>query len=139
MVVWRQLGDLVSSSTALGLHRQIDTGRPPSYLSETKKRLFTIIFCFDKGSALLTGRPPALSYRYTRFELPLDISEEALVQGGEVLRAAVANLDENGWNKEGQIYNTTSTRAHGMLAQVLNEVLELSLGDKDVCTAEKIS
>ncbi|KAL5316827.1 hypothetical protein ACEPPN_015878 [Leptodophora sp. 'Broadleaf-Isolate-01'] len=139
LVVWRQLGDLVSSSTALGLHRQIDTGRPPSYLSETKKRLFTVVFCFDKGSALLTGRPPALSYRYTRFELPLDLSEEVLVQGGEVLQEAVANLDENGWNKDGQIYNTTATRAHGMLAQVLNEVLELSLGDKDVCTAEKIS
>ncbi|KAK0102137.1 hypothetical protein ONS95_001065 [Cadophora gregata] len=138
LIVWRQLGDLVSSSTALGLHRQIDTGRPPSYLSETKKRLFTVVFCFDKGSALLTGRPPALSYRYTRFELPLDLSEEVLVQGGEVLQEAVANLDENGWNKDGQIYNTTATRAHGMLAQVLNEVLELSLGDKDICTAEKI-
>ncbi|KAL2061076.1 hypothetical protein VTL71DRAFT_9128, partial [Oculimacula yallundae] len=138
LVVWRQLGDLVSSSTALGLHRQIDTGRPPSYLSETKKRLFTVIFCFDKGSALLTGRPPALSYRYTRFELPLDLSEEVLVQGGQVLQDAVAKLDENGWNQEGQIYNSTATRAHGMFSQVLNEVLELSLGDKDICTAENI-
>ncbi|CZT10242.1 hypothetical protein WAI453_009350 [Rhynchosporium graminicola] len=139
LVVWRQLGDLVSSSTALGLHRQIDTGRPPSYISETKKRLFTSIFCFDKGSALLTGRPPALSYRYTRFELPLDLSEEVLIQGGEVLQEAVAKLDENGWNQEGQIYSTTATRAHGMFSQVLNEVLELSLGDKDICTAENIN
>lgn len=138
LVVWRQLGDLVSASTALGLHRQIDTGRPISFISEMKKRLFTYIFNMDKGCALLTGRPPALSYHYTRFELPLDLSDDVLIQGGEVLQAAAAALDENGWNQEGQIYNNSPVRAQGMLAKVLTEVLELSLGDQVLCTRERI-
>ena len=128
----------MSATTALGLHRQMDTGRPISFLSETKRRLFTIVFNIDKGAALLTGRPPALCYRYSRFKLPLDLSDEVLIQGGETLQAAVAALDENGWNTSGEIYQTTATRAHGMLAQVLNDVLELSLGHHEECTGHTI-
>ena len=103
-----------------------------------KRRIFTVVFNIDKGSSLLTGRPPALSYRYTRFKFPLDLSEEVVMQGGEELRKAVALLDENGWNTEGKLYATTVTRAHGLLAIVLNEVLELSLGDPAECTNIRI-
>lgn len=139
LVVWRQLGDLVSSTTALGLHRQLETaGRPISFMSEIKKRLFTVIFNIDKGSALLTGRPPALSYRYCRLKLPLDLSEDVLMRGGEYIQRAVEQLDENGWNREGAIYPATSARAHGSLSPILNEVLELSLGDPENCTGEQI-
>jgi hypothetical protein len=107
-------------------------------MSESKKRLFTVIFNIDKGSALLTGRPPALSYRYCRLKLPLDLSEEVLMRGGEHIQRAVEQLDENGWNREGVIYPATSARAHGQLSPILNEVLELSLGDPENCTGEQI-
>ncbi|KAH8656163.1 hypothetical protein BGZ60DRAFT_385064 [Tricladium varicosporioides] len=138
LVVWRQLGDLVSSTTALGLHRQLDTGQPVSFLSELKKSLFTVIFSFDKGSSLLTGRPPALVYAYTRFKLPLDLSNEVLMQGGKQLADAVNSLDANGWNTNGQICQSTMTRAHGSLTIILNDILELSLGDASNCSAERI-
>ncbi|KAF8859114.1 hypothetical protein BDZ45DRAFT_590253, partial [Acephala macrosclerotiorum] len=138
LVVWRQLGDLVASTTALGLHRQVDTGRPVSFLSESKNRLFTVIFNIDKGSALLTGRPPFLSNRYCRLKLPLDLSEDVLMKGGEHIQRAIEQLDENGWNREGNIHPATSSRAHGQLSPVLNEVLELSLGDPEQCTGDKI-
>jgi len=81
-VVWRQLGDLVSATTALGLHRQTETG-PVTFLSEMKKRMITIITCLCLGSSLLTGRPPALNYRFTRFSLPLAITDDALIAGPE--------------------------------------------------------
>ena len=129
LVVWRELGDLVSASTALGLHRQVDDGQRVTFISQAKKRLFTVIFNIDKGSSLLCGRPPALSYRYTKFKLPLDISEEAVMRGGAELQRAIQALDADGWNTEGQLYPATTTRAHGLLSIVLNEVLELSLGD----------
>jgi hypothetical protein len=127
--VWRQLGDLVSASTALGLHREVDTDEKTSFGTELRKRVFAIVFNIDKGSSLLTGRPPALSYRYCRFTLPLDISEEIMMESGERFRRAVENLDEEGWNTEGEIYPNTLTRAHAKLSIILNEILELSLGD----------
>lgn len=45
LVCWRQLGDLVSATTALGLHRQTD--RRITFLSEFKKYIFAIIFGID--------------------------------------------------------------------------------------------
>lgn len=45
LVCWRQLGDLVSATTALGLHRQTDC--PITFLSEFKKYIFAIIFGID--------------------------------------------------------------------------------------------
>jgi hypothetical protein len=136
--VWRQLGDLVSASTALGLHREVDVAGTVSFISELRRRIFTIVFNIDKGSSLLTGRPPALSYRFCRFKLPLDISEEVMMGSCEEFRRAVENLDEDGWNRAGKIYPNTVTRAHGKLAIVLNEILELSLGDFGEGTNEQI-
>ena len=60
------------------------------------------------------------------------------MKGGEELQKAVARLDGNGWNTEEQLYPATTTRAHGLLAIVLNEVLELSLGDPAECTNIRI-
>ncbi|QSZ33591.1 hypothetical protein DSL72_005159 [Monilinia vaccinii-corymbosi] len=127
LMVWRQIGDLVSMSTALGLHRQADDDGPVTFLSESKRRLFTIIFNFDKSSSHLTGRPPALSYRYTRFRFPLDIEDEVLTQSPEAIRMAADKLDSNGWNQEGRFTDATYTRAHGYLAIIIDEILEVSL------------
>lgn len=132
------MGDLVSASTALGLHRDVENSGPVSIVSELRKRVFAIVFNVDKGSSLLTGRPPALSFRYCRFKLPLDVSDEVLVEGGDALRKAIENVDENGWNKEGKLYPNTTTRAHSKLAIVLNEILELSLGELDENPNEQI-
>jgi hypothetical protein len=60
------------------------------------------------------------------------------MEGGESLQQAIDALDENGWNTEGEIYSSTATRAHGTLSPLLNEVLELSLGDPAGCTGEQI-
>lgn len=120
------------------MHRQVDTGRPVSFLTESKNRLFTLIFNVDKGSALLTGRPPFLSYRYCRLRVPLDLSDDVIMKGGEHIQRAIEQLDENGWNREGNIYPATSCRAYGLLSPVLNEALELSLGDPEQCTGDSI-
>ncbi|KAG0649512.1 hypothetical protein D0Z07_4338 [Hyphodiscus hymeniophilus] len=138
LLVWRQLGDLVSASTALGLHREVENG-PITFGSEMKRRIFTVVFNIDKGSSLLTGRPPALSYRYTRFKFPMDLNEEVIMKGGEELQNAIARLDADGWNTEGGIYPSTLSRAHGMVAIVLNEILECSLGDPAECTNTRIN
>lgn len=85
----------------------------------------------DLSSSLLTGRPPALSSRYTRFKLPLDLNDDAIMAGGEVLRHAIEHLDEKGWNTMGQFRSHSHLRASGMLAPILNETLELVSDDLD--------
>lgn len=137
-MVWRQLGDLVSASTALGLHRQTDAKQPISFLTELRKRLFVKVFSFDKCSAALTGRPPGLSYRYTRFQEPLDLSDEAIMRGGEELAEAIRNCDSNGWNKGECLYPATIARMVVRMATILGETLELSLGRSEYCTDEQI-
>jgi hypothetical protein len=86
------------------------------------------VFGLDKQISFLTGRPPALSHQYCKFKLPLDLSDEVLMQGGESLRAAIEKLDANGWNTEGQILVMTTSRANILFSVTLNEILELSLG-----------
>ncbi|RDW92003.1 hypothetical protein BP5796_01397 [Coleophoma crateriformis] len=139
LVVWRQLGDLASASTALGLHRQVDTAQSTSVVSEWKKLLFLVVFNMDKCASLLTGRPPTLSSRYTHISMPLDLSYQVRIAGGETLAREIARLDENGWNVDGKLYPATTCRAHGRLSLVLDEILELTLGDTEAVTCERIN
>ena len=127
----------MSAVTALGLHRLAPDG-PINFVSEMKKRIFNKIYVRDMGKSLLTGRPPALSHRFCQIQLALDVSDEVLTKGGEELQRAVAALDSNGWNREGSMYINTSARNRTLLAPILNEALELFLGDPQNITGEII-
>lgn len=101
----------------------------PSISSEARKRVFASVFRMDKGIATFTGRPPMFSRRYTTSQsLPLDVTDEVLLAGGEVLARAIASLDENGFNTDGKVYSATILRARTLLALVRDEVLEIALG-----------
>lgn len=80
-----------------------------------------------------------MSYQYTRFESPLDLSDDVVIRGGEELERAIAALDPNGWNTDGLIHASTRCRAHASLAILLNQILELSLGDAADATGERIA
>ncbi|KAH8592975.1 hypothetical protein B0O99DRAFT_689190 [Bisporella sp. PMI_857] len=137
LVAWRQIGDLCSASTALGLHRELEVGRPHSFGLERRRLLFTLVFNLDKRMSMLVGRPPSLSHRYCRYTLPLDLSDEEMVNEDD-FQKAVSELDENGWNTKGEIYPTTIVRAINTICVVVNEILELSLGDFEQCTNDRI-
>jgi len=116
---------------SLGLHRAkvYPSDEVPSVAAEARKRVFASVFRMDKGVATFTGRPPLFSRRYTtRQSLPLDVSDEALFAGGETLARAIASLDENGFNMDGEIYSATILRARTLLALVRDEILEIALG-----------
>ena len=123
--------------TALGLHR-LTPGGPVTFLSEMKKRIFNKTFVHDMSNSLLTGRPPALSHRFCQIQLALDLSDEVLLKGGEELQRAVAALDSEGWNREGSMHVNTGARNRTLLAPILNEALELFLGDPQRITGEII-
>lgn len=84
------------------------------------------VFTRDKLSVAFTGRPPLLSYRYFSTPMPLDISDEDLLDASSLERAAQA-LDSNGWNMAGKLCSNTSIRARFMIAMIRDELIEATL------------
>lgn len=87
---------------------------------------------------MFTGRPPALSRRYHSCPLPLDISDEALNEGGDALRAEIDSLDENGWNTKGVIHNATISRMSTLAAMIQDEIMELFIGNQEHFSIERV-
>ncbi|KUI62438.1 hypothetical protein VP1G_09553 [Cytospora mali] len=132
---WRLHGQQVALATYLGMHAiPQDISYMPTVASEARRRLISQIFVVDKVAASFNGRPPLLSRKYMLTPLPLDLKDEVLLSDPETIEAAVKALDGNGWNKDGQLYSTTIIRARRMLASVLDEVMEITLGDP-TCTS----
>lgn len=128
---WRLLGEIIATVTYLGLHAipHDDSTYVPSVSSEARRRLVSQIFVIDKVAASFSGRPPLLSRKYMLTPPPLELSDEALLTGGDALVREIEQLDARGWSQEGKVYySTTVVRARRMLAVVKDEMMELALG-----------
>ena len=97
-------------------------------VAELRKRIFSSAFAQDKQLATLTGRPPALSRRYSNFQLPRDISDEDLIADEETLKVVLSKLDADGWNTEAGNSPVTTCRAWMLMALIRDEILKISLG-----------
>ena len=97
-------------------------------VSEFRRRLFCYVFITDKQLATFTGRPPALSRRYTTCQIPLDLSDDEIMAEGEDLQTVRAKLDPNGWSTSGKIYPSSACRAWMFMSLIRDEILEISLG-----------
>ncbi|KAM5357821.1 hypothetical protein ACJZ2D_015882 [Fusarium nematophilum] len=121
--------------TFLGLHVGSDKADyVPSLCSENKRRLSSRIFTIDKVMVSFTGRPPLLGRRYFSTPLPLDIRDEDLLGDKETLDRAVRDLDEYGWNRNGELHSATLTRARVQIAIIRDELLEIALGNGSSAT-----
>lgn len=103
-----------------------------SFMTEIRRRLFAHVFIVDKNTAIVTGRPPRLSHRYCSAPIPLDVSDEIvmnmpghLVSVEDVLPG---RIDGNGWNTDGMVYKTTLTRARALISRIRDAILEIALG-----------
>lgn len=76
---------------------------------------------------MLHIRPPPLSHNYVSARLPMDISEEELMEDDLTLIAA--QLDDQGWNTKGATYPATFSRVFMIFNSLRHEILELSLGN----------
>ncbi|CAG8975664.1 hypothetical protein HYALB_00012322 [Hymenoscyphus albidus] len=134
--IWRLHHDLVAMGTALGLHCY--PGTPEfSIHSELTKRVSALLFKGDKEIALFTGRPPALTRHYQTCPLPLDISDAALLTGGDLLQREIDNLDGNWWNRDGRLHSATLIRNLLMVSIVHDEVMELFVANNGEQTIHK--
>jgi hypothetical protein len=123
-------------STALGLNCY--QSQKITVASEMTKRLSASCFWNDKEIAMFTGRPPALSRRYQSCPLALDVSDEALLEGGERLRKEIEELDENGWNTNRLMHNSTMCRMMVLAASIQDEIMELFIGNPEEFSIERV-
>jgi hypothetical protein len=82
----------------------------------------------DKMIATFVGRPPLINGRFCTLSAPLDLTDEVLIAGGDVLSKAISELDSAGWNTEGKLHVVTPTRLRFQLAIIREETLEVVLG-----------
>ncbi|KLO80841.1 uncharacterized protein LW93_9086 [Fusarium fujikuroi] len=139
LICWSSFADAVSVMTYLGVHAEKLTGPyKPSLSSEHKRRLFGRVYNLDKAIVAFTGRPPLLNPRFCSTPPPLDLSDEDLLAGGAVLEKAVSELDSRGWNLRGGVYPSSICRAGYLMAVILNEIIDISLGSGSNTTVETI-
>lgn len=129
MSTWKAKSAAVACMTFLGIQCIPDT-QPyvPTARSEHLRRIAAQIFVTDKAGVAFNGRPSHISYRYFTTPLPLDLDDEHLVADRGILDAAVASLDNNGWNTEGRVSAATVIRAQVMAALIRDELAEAVLG-----------
>lgn len=99
---WRRVGELSTQIYALGIHKQSTSANIPTWLAETRRRLFCSSYNQDKFISTFVGRPIRISKRHTDVALPLDLSDEEVTGDPTVLDQAIKALDKDGWNTKGR-------------------------------------
>lgn len=90
--------------------------------------MFICAYSNDKSTAAFAGRPPKLTRLYCRLQIPLDLTDTQTMFEGPDLQAAIAELDDEGWNQEGAVQRSTFARISATNALITEEILEISLG-----------
>lgn len=103
-----------------------------------RKRLAGSCFWNDKEIAMFTGRPPALSHRHYSCPLPSDVSDEALMAGGEILRLEIEQIDGQGWNTCGKVHDATICRIMASTAFIQDEVMEMFVGNASQFSMDRV-
>lgn len=126
---FRALATLASTVFALDFHRGVhDDPATPQYLLELRRRALALANENDKGIATFAGRPPFLSRQYFSAVLPLDVPNAVLFATPAELEESKSRLDENGWNRHGEVNPAARSRVMALLSPIREEALLLSNG-----------
>ena len=99
---WRRIGELSTQVYALGLHQEKKCAHAPTWLADTRRRVFCAAYNQDKSISTFLGRPIRVSKRHTDIILPFDLADNVVTGDKEALEAAIQVLDSDGWNTQGQ-------------------------------------
>lgn len=126
---WRKTSAFAAALQCADLHQEITVNEDtPFFIAELRKRLFICSYSNDKTSAAFAGRPPKLTRLYCRLQIPLDLTDAQTMSEGLELQSAIAELDAEGWNKEGVVQRSTFARISATNALITEDILEISLG-----------
>lgn len=59
----------------LGLHREPPSGTHDTLLKERRRAVWWVVYCFDSGFSLTTGRPVMASDSFIETRLPLNVDD----------------------------------------------------------------
>jgi len=93
--------------------------------------MFVSVYGRDKQVAAFLGRPPRLSHRYCKMEMPLDLSDAEVCLEGAELEAALTTVDPDGWSNAGFFNRVTWLRVWFGESRIREEILEIALGSDD--------
>ncbi|KAF2999680.1 hypothetical protein E8E13_002029 [Curvularia kusanoi] len=125
---WRRINELATQIYALGMHKESASTSLPTWLTETRRRVFCSSYNQDKSISTFLGRPIRISKRHTDVPLPLDLRDEELTSSDpSVLESAIASLDSNGWNTKSQHLRASWIRLRHIASRLREEILDYSL------------
>lgn len=114
-------------TTYLGLHTSNAPVRDYSISVQIRRRLFAGVFNIDKLIAIFTGRPPLLGRRFISQAVPLDISDEELLQVAPIRGTVFSELDSEGWSLGNKILPVSPIRARVLISYIRDSILEIAL------------
>ncbi|KAH0592751.1 hypothetical protein MHUMG1_09575 [Metarhizium humberi] len=118
--LWRRLGDVISSTFALGYHEDLNgKADTPVFLLELRKAAFARIYSADKNVSLFLGRPLRMSKRFCHFQLPGDAAVR------ENHATATEQSGEYRWASDTEINYRAETRWSAICASLKEEIIEL--------------
>jgi Fungal specific transcription factor domain. len=120
------MGELSTTIFAYGLHQE--STNAPFFLREMRNRVMVAAYTIDKALATFLGRPPLISWRYCDIPMPLDLSWDEISAEPPIRDVAIANLNTDGWNKNGTLHMGTWARLSFLTSVIREKILELSLG-----------
>jgi hypothetical protein len=120
-----------SAFITMGLHQEIKANSQiPFFLAELRKRIRAMVYTAEISIATFLGRPPRLSHRYMDLDPPLDLTDSELFsENPQELAVAISELDEQGYNRDGEIRHVSWIRSSISFMKRREDILELSLGN----------
>ncbi|KAI0448218.1 fungal-specific transcription factor domain-containing protein [Xylaria telfairii] len=106
-------------SLGLGLHREV-SNEVSTVENQRRRTLFWVMYCFDNGFNITTGRPPTLSDGFIDTQLPRNINDQDLA----ITIAIPPEVDEP--------TTYSAIAAHAQLAQIADSIYQEFLLAKTV-------
>ncbi|KAI0572186.1 fungal specific transcription factor [Pyrenophora tritici-repentis] len=124
---WRRVNELSTQVYALGLHQEKKCAHAPTWLADTRRRVFCAAYNQDKSISTFLGRPIRISKRYTDISLPFDLADNVVTGDKDALETAIQALDSDGWNTQRQWLRASWIRLRHISLRFREEILEFSL------------
>ncbi|KAF4883836.1 hypothetical protein CGCF415_v013930 [Colletotrichum fructicola] len=121
--LWRTMGDVISSTFALGYHERMDN-KPdtPYFLIQMRKMAFARIYSADKNVSLFLGRPLRMSKRFCHFHLP---DTRPLTLPSSEMSPSISQLGPADWLPNSSIDYRSETRWSALCASIKEDMMEL--------------
>ncbi|KAF1941504.1 hypothetical protein EJ02DRAFT_404571 [Clathrospora elynae] len=123
---WRRIGELSTQIYALGIHQEKKCANAPTWLAETRRRIFCSSYNQDKSISTFLGRPIRISKRHTDISLPLDLADDEVTGDQAALELAIQALDPEGWNTKERWLRASWMRLRHISLRFREEILEFS-------------